>query len=195
MALSRAEQVLCYADLPDGVCEHAAGLQQLLGLYGYLSRPLIDGLVEFIGGRRVLEAFAGRGQLGALLRERGVDVRLTSLRQGHDGSAALGHVVEVEDLDVVSAVAKYQGWMDVLLVCWPVADSSLLRALPLLPPHAQIIFIGEVTDYTISPPFLGGCACDGFFDRVEEVADLPGGLVYPSRRCRDQLKIYRVAAQ
>lgn len=195
LRLSMPSKVLSYADLPDGPCQHSAEHQRSLGLYGYLSRPLVDGLVDFIGRRCVLEAFAGRGQLGALLCERGVDVKVTSLRQGHDASETLGHVVEVENLDVVRAVAKYQAWMDVLLVCWPVADSSLLRALPLLPPHAQIIFIGEVTDYSTEPAFLGGCACDVFFERVEEVPDLPPGLVYPAWRARDQLKVYRVRAQ
>lgn len=187
---TRIVRALSYADLPDGLCEHAAQFQAGEALYGYLSKPLIDDLSAFLAGRHVVEAFAGRGHLSALLRERGVEIRPTSLRSGHDCSGTLGHVLDVEDLSVAEAVTRYRDWMDVLLVCWPVADDSLRRALAYLPDGCLIVFIGEVTDYTRKPfAFLGGCANDGFFEAVEERHDLTSQLRYPTFR-QDQIKVY-----
>ncbi len=181
---------LAYADLPDGLCEKAAEYQSRAALYTYLSKPLIDSLTAFLAGRNVVEAYAGRGHLSALLREKGIAIRPTSLRSGHDASGTLGHVIVVEDLSVAEAVTRYRDWMDVLLVCWPVADDSLRRALAYLPEGCLIVFIGEVTDYTRKPfAFLGGCANDGFFEAVEERRDLTAQLRYPTFR-QDQIKVY-----
>lgn len=181
---ARIVRPLAYADLPDGLCKRAAHLQACEALYGYLSKPLIDDLAVFLAGRHVVEAFAGRGHLSALLRERGVEIRPTSLRSGHNASGTLGHVIEVEDLSVAEAVTRYRDWMDVLLVCWLVADDSLRRALAYLPDGCLIVFIGEVTDYTRKPfAFLG------VFEAVEERRDLTPQLRYPTFR-QDQLKVY-----
>lgn len=182
---------LRYADLPEGVCTEAANTQAREALYTYLSRPFIGDLAAFFAGRRVIEAYAGRGHLSALLREQGIDIRPTSLRRAHDGSDVLGHVIDVEELSVKAAVIEYRQWMDVLLVCWPTADEHLFQALPYLPADALIVFVGEVTDYDRQPPFLGGCASDAFFEAVEEVPEYRGAIRYPSRRC-DALKVYRV---
>jgi hypothetical protein len=176
--------------LPDGTCEKAVALQARQCLYGYLSRPLIDDLVAFCAGHRVLECYAGRGQLSALLAEQGVEVKATSLRQGHDASHSLGHVGDVEELSVTEAVAKYRDWLDILLVCWPTTDGGLERTVELLGEGARIVFIGEVTDYGRSPPFLGGCATDGFFEAVEEVPGTRGLIRYPTFR-QDVIRVYR----
>lgn len=160
-------------------------------LYGYLSKTLIDDLSGFLSNKRVLEVYAGRGHLSSLLAERGVEIKSTSLRQGHDFSADLGHVFNVEDLDVISAVVKYHDWLDVLLVCWPTTDLGLFKSLKWLTKDTPIVFIGEVTDYSRKPfPFLGGCATDEFFDAVVEMKEATRLIRYPTHRC-DQLKIYK----
>lgn len=182
---------LNYSDLPEGVCPGAANYQAGHALYTYLSRPFVDDLAAFLTGRRVVEAYAGRGHLSALLREKSVDIRPTSLRRAHDGSDVLGHVIEVEELSVKAAVIEYRQWMDVLLVCWPTADEHLCQALPYLPAGGLIVFVGEVTDHGRQPPFLGGCASDAFFEAVEEVPEYRSAIRYPSLRC-DVLKVYRV---
>ncbi|WOF81929.1 hypothetical protein P5704_024340 (plasmid) [Pseudomonas sp. FeN3W] len=180
-----------YEELPEGICSKSIDLQVSQRLYGYLSKTLIDDLSGFLSNKRVLEVYAGRGHLSSLLAERGVEIKSTSLRQGHDFSADLGHVFNVEDLDVISAVVKYHDWLDVLLVCWPTTDLGLFKSLKWLTKDTPIVFIGEVTDYSRKPfPFLGGCATDEFFDAVVEMKEATRLIRYPTHRC-DQLKIYK----
>lgn len=178
-----------YQDLPEGRCQGALERQLANNIYGYLSKPLIDDLATFFSGRNVLECYAGRGHLSALLHERGVSIRSTSLRQGHDGSNMSGHVFDVEDISITEAIAKYRDWMDALLVCWPTTDYGMQRAASLLPGWTPIVFIGEVTDYTQKPPFLGGCATDEFFNSVKEIKECINTIRYPTF-CQDKVKIY-----
>lgn len=178
-----------YKSLTRGASHQSAHVQGNQRIFGSLSKDLIDDLVEFCSGKNVLEAYAGRGHLSALLAEQGVAIKSTSLRQGHDGSEFLGHVFDVEELSVTEAVMKYGDWMDILIVCWPTTDTGMERVLPLLPKGVQIIFIGEITDYTCKPPFLGGCATDAFFEGVEEVEGF--SLRYPTIRM-DKLKVFKV---
>lgn len=179
-----------YEDLPDGASFDVGHDQRCQALYGYMSKPLIDSLAKLFEGKRVVEAYAGRGVLSSLLTEKGVNIRATSLRMGHDGSESLGHLMEVEDCSVIQAVSKYAVEMDYLLVCWPISDETLWRALAYLPEHVRIVFIGEVTDYNSTPRFLGGCASDQFFDSVVECEDLTAQLCYPTPR-QDKIKVYR----
>jgi len=80
--------------------------------------------------------------------------------------------------------------MDYLLVCWPLANETLWRSLAYLPEQVRIVFIGEITDYTSTPIFLGGCATDQFFESVVECEDLTAQLSYPTPR-HDAIKVYR----
>jgi hypothetical protein len=159
---------LLYKDLPNGLCEKAYFKQRGESIFTYISKPLVDGLCGILENKNVLEVYAGRGHLSALLHERGINIKSTSLRQGHDRSETLGHVFNVEDIDAVSAVEAYKDWMGALLVCWPTTDNGMFNLLKRLPKDVPIVFIGEVTDYTITPPFLGGCASDDFFHNVRE---------------------------
>lgn len=181
---------LRYQDLPSGLSRAAQERFAQEGLFGYLSQPLIDSLARLCEGKNVLECYAGRGHLSALLAEKGISVRATSLQQGHDRSATLGHVFDVEDLSVAKAIDRYREWMDVLLVCWPTTVPDLALSLPLLPKDTPIVFIGEVTDYACNPPFLGGCATDEFFDMVDEIPATEHGLCYPTFRV-DKIKVYQ----
>ena len=135
-----------YADLPSGLCEEAYLRQRGEQMFTYINKELIDGLAKVFEGKKVLEAYAGRGHVSALLSERGIDVKSTSLRQGHDRSESLGHVFDVEDMDVVTAVHTSKEWMDYLLVCWPTTDGGLYKALKILPKDVPIASVGEVTD-------------------------------------------------
>jgi hypothetical protein len=182
--------VLSFNDLPEGVCYDTAAAQRAGCLYAYLSKPLISSLATFLDGKNVLEVFAGRGHLSALLREQGIPVIATSLRSSHDGSDMLGHATEVEEISVIEAVSKYGSWMDILLVAWPTTTGEMHQALTTLRDDALIVFIGEVTDYSTSPPFLGGCATDAFFNAVEEVPEMTLKLRYPTPRV-DKIKVFR----
>lgn len=179
---------LTYADLPAGLDLDLRDLQRAAGNFTFYSRELIDSLVEHLTGKRVLEVFAGRGQMTALLRDQGIEVVATSIQNCHDRSEDLGYCVEVEQLGVGEAVQAYADWLDVILVGWPTTCPSLARAVRHIPARAEVVFIGEVTDWNCNPPFLGGCATDEFFAAVEEV---PGHqLRYPTYGC-DTIKVYR----
>lgn len=168
--------------------------EQEQGVFVTLTKTLISSLADFLKDKKVLECYAGRGHLSSLLKDQGVDIRPTSLQMGHDWSSDLGHVIPVECLSVAEAVSRYQDWMEVLLVSWPISDESLYRVLPQLPKGCLIVFIGEVTDYARLPfPFLGGCASDNFFDAVKELPELTAKLKYPTRR-QDQIKVYQYAS-
>ncbi|HBO5516211.1 TPA: hypothetical protein L4559_005139 [Pseudomonas aeruginosa] len=182
--------MLSFNDLPDAVCYDTAAKQRSDCLYTYLSKPLISSLASFLAGKNVLEVFAGRGHLSALLREQGTSVIATSLRSSHDGSDVLGHAIEVEEIGVIEAVSKYGSWIDILLVAWPTTTGEMHRALTSLRNDALIVFIGEVTDYSTSPPFLGGCATDAFFNAVEEVPEMTQKLRYPTPRL-DKIKVFK----
>jgi hypothetical protein len=182
--------MLAYEDLPTSACPEVADRQRDEALYVTLSKPLVDSLVKFLEGKKVLECYAGRGHLSALLQSKGIDIKPTSLQMGHDYSAEKGHVTEVELCSVMQAVQRYRDWMQVLLVTWPTTDDSMFRVLPHLPRGCPIIFIGEVTDYARKPfPFLGGCATDEFFAAVRELPELTQQLEYPTCR-QDTLKVF-----
>ncbi|AYG47718.1 hypothetical protein DV532_25850 (plasmid) [Pseudomonas sp. Leaf58] len=183
---------LTYDQLPVNALDTTAvDAQRSEALFITLSKTLIDSLARFFEGKRVLECYAGRGHLSALLQQQGINIKPTSLQMGHDQTAELGYVTEVEILSVLEAVNKYRDWMDVLLVAWPISDESLYRVLPELPAGCPIVFIGEVTDYTLQPfPFLGGCASDRFFDAVQEQPELTAQLKYPTRR-QDTIKVFQ----
>jgi len=178
-----------YAELPTEFSYEALEKQRRERIFTFLSKGLIDEFTRLFKGKNVLEAYAGRGHVSALLHEQGINVKSTSLRQGHDGSSALGHVFDVEDMDVVTAVHTYRDWMDCLLVCWPTTDPGLYKALNLLPLDVPIVFVGEVTDYSVSPPFLGGCATDEFFDNVHSNEEMTKELKYQPVG-HQQLKVF-----
>lgn len=181
-----------YHQIPDEVTHDGLRFHEKNALYAYLSKPLIDDLAVIFAGKRVLEVYAGRGYLSALLREKGVDIRATSLQQGHDGSQLLGYVHEVEPLDAESAIHHYSGECDFILTAWPTTDGGLARSLRYVNTNTLIVFIGEITDYNVSPAFLGGCATDEFFEGVVEIPEMTKRVRYPTPRM-DKLKVYRVA--
>lgn len=133
--------------------------------WGSFTAQFLDELTHWIDGKKVLEIFAGNGLLASKLAERDVDIKSTSLFRGHDGHDA-GMFYEVEELEASAAVVQYGKDRDVLLMSWPVAEETALKASLRWDFEKPIIFIGEVTDYDRG--HLGGCASDLFFDLTEE---------------------------
>jgi hypothetical protein len=133
------------------------------GTYWTPNTQFVDELAEFLGGKRVLEIFAGNGYLAGLLAARGVTIRATTRFSGHDAHER-GVYYDVEEMDALSAVHNYGPDHDVLLVCWPTVTPAVLYAAEHWGPDRDLIFVGEVTDY--SKGFLGGCATDEFYERM-----------------------------
>jgi hypothetical protein len=136
------------------------------GQFGNFDDHFCDELKTWIDGRRVLETFAGNGFLAAALAIRGVDIVSTSLFSGHD-CHHLGMHHDVVELDAAAAAERYGDERDILLMCWPTTvEATTLAALNW--GRKPIVFIGEVTDYSLGMGGLGGCATDLFFDVTEE---------------------------
>jgi hypothetical protein len=133
------------------------------GLYWEPKLKFIEELATFLKKRKVLEIFAGNGYLAGLLHARGVRVTATTRFASHDAHER-GLYHPVEELDAVTAVSVYGDKHDVLLISWPTVSPVVLHAVREWGPDKDIVFIGEVTDY--SKGHLGGCATDAFFERV-----------------------------
>lgn len=145
------------------------GLGMVPGCFWRPSYAFLDELVATIGERRVLEVFSGNGYLAAHLAARGVQIRATSRRAGHDAHEQ-GFYCDVEEMDAVQAVQTYGADAEVLLMCWPTTTPAAWRAALAWGAEKDIIFIGEVTDY--AKGHLGGCATDEFFEDVRFVCRL-----------------------
>jgi hypothetical protein len=160
---------------------------QVAPVRGNFWRPnpaFIHELALHLQGQRVLEIFAGNGCLAAWLTSCGVHVTPTSLFTGHD-SHELGLYSPVEELDATRAVLKHGRSHDVLLICWPTVTRDVLAAALLWGEDKDIVFLGEMTDY--SKNFLGGCATDEFFEAVREVqrfTSYRGNLLEVAMVCR-----------
>lgn len=132
---------------------------------------LIDCLVEFIGERRVLEVFAGWGDVGKALSQRGIQVKSTGVyMESYDGTAQ--KVPEhVESIDAVSACIKYRDDYDVLLAAWPIADDTLLHCA--LEWNKPVICIGELWHrhpLNVHASY-SGTASDAYFENVVDVVE------------------------
>lgn len=135
-----------------------------------ITDELVDCLVEFIGNRRVLEVFAGWGDLGVALSQRGIHVKSTSVyMSSYDGRVSAMPEC-VESLDAVSACIKYRDDYDVLLAAWPIADDTLLHCA--LEWNKPIICIGELwREHPLNVHAnYSGTASDAYFENVVDIA-------------------------
>jgi len=123
----------------------------------------VNELADFLKDKRVLEVFAGNGYLAGHLHARGIDITATTRFAGHDGHER-GLYYPVVEMEACEAVFKHGDAHDVLLMCWPTTTPAAVMAAALWGSEKDIVYIGEVTDYSKNQ--LGGCATDEFFKRV-----------------------------
>jgi hypothetical protein len=151
------QKLPCLA-LPDGY-------EKLRATYWRPNPGFLAELANYLQGRKVLEIFAGNGHLAGHLSARGVSITATSVYSAHDlHEAGLYH--PVTEMDAIDAVAELGDDHDVLLVCWPTTTGAVFRAAEQWGTEKDIVFIGEVTDYTRG--LLGGCATDRFFEHITQ---------------------------
>jgi hypothetical protein len=129
-------------------------------------------LAQWIGKRKVLEIMAGKGWLAKALSEQGVDIIATDNgswfhRKNSHHHSTFPDVFLVEKLNALSAIKRYGGERDLLLVSWPYMDKDIFYAAKLwdsISGGGGIIYIGEGK---------GGCtACDEFFAHFSEYEDV-----------------------
>lgn len=165
--------------LPMPACVH-----WVLGSYWRPNPAFVSELAGFFHGKSVLEIFAGNGYLAGLMTERGVQVTATSILTGHDAhEAGVYHPIRV--LSALDAVARHGATHDVLLVCWPTVTEAVLHAVKAWGPDKDIVFIGEITDY--SKGHLGGCATDDFFEAItftQKFKSYAGNMLEAAGVCR-----------
>ena len=157
---------------------------QIPGAYWRYRPEFVTELSSLLQGRRVLEIFAGNGFLAAHLNAHGVAVTATSEFSSHDGHF-LGLYHPVQELHAVQAVRAFRDTHDVLLICWPTVTPVVLRAVMEWGSNKDILFIGEVTDY--SKNHLGGCATDEFFEAIQvthELSEYRGNMLEKAMVCR-----------
>lgn len=140
--------------------------QEVPGIFWIPSSAFVTELSDYLESKSVLEVFAGNGLLAGHLASNGVHVTATSILSSMDGHER-GVYHPVENLKASTAVEKYGLTHDVLLMCWATVTMDALRAAEAWGPGRNIVFIGEVTDYTKN--HLGGCATDEFFEAIEVV--------------------------
>jgi len=143
--------------------ELPVGCSEVPGNWWKPNKAFVDELAQFLQGKRVLEIFAGNGYLAGHLHARGIDITATTQFTGHDGHE-YGLYHPVVEMEACEAVVRHQDSHDVLLVCWPTTTPAALLAAALWGRDKDIVYIGEVTDY--SKHQLGGCATDEFFEHV-----------------------------
>ena len=153
-----------YPDLPgfDGIWDFECR-QRYCAKYGFvlLSKELIDALVEYLHGKKVLSVMSGSGYLEKHLKDNGIDIIATdnynwaNFRPEYFNDAKENGV---EDMDAVEAVNKYGDWADIILLCWPpYMDDGAYNVLMEMRNHPDTIMLYEGED-------IGGCtANDEFF--------------------------------
>lgn len=156
------------------------------GTYWHPTADFVAELADYLSGKRLLEVFAGNGLLAGYLDAAGVDVTATSILSGMDAHSQ-GLYFPVENIKATAAVSKYGLTHDVLLMCWPTVTLDALHAANAWGQGRDIVFIGEVTDY--SKNHLGGCATDEFFEAVTLVHAFSD---YSSRNMMEHAYVYQL---
>lgn len=133
-------------------------LEESYGMWAYISAPFINDLARFLSHKPVLEIMAGNGYISRGLRAKGQTVFTTdSLDWTKENETGRHLVTEVEKLDALSAIEKYQGQVDFVIMSWspdgvPI-DIEVLEKLRSLPKQPLLICIGEKNGATNSHAF------------------------------------------
>jgi len=117
----------------------------------------IEQIVKAIGNEKVLEICSGEGILAKELKDTyNVDIITTDICE--DSRYGFNYSNDIEKIDAVSAVKKYQDINTILAVWVPYDDSFMVDVLKAMKPDQRLIFVGE--NY-------GGCnATDEFFETI-----------------------------
>lgn len=132
----------------------------VLGLFANITDEFCDDLAMKLKGKKVLEIFGGNGFLAKELSDRGVEIKSTSILSSMDGHEYKLYF-DVENIEATKAVLKYGKEYDVLLMAFPVADTSAVKAVAIWGEKKDVIYIGERTEsHPQCHGFFAGCASD-----------------------------------
>ncbi|WP_353989941.1 SAM-dependent methyltransferase [Pediococcus argentinicus] len=133
-------------------------LEDTYGMWAYISAPFINDLSKYIDGEPTLEIMAGNGYISKGLRAHDQNVIATdSLEWQKENQTGRHLVTDVEKLDALAALDKYQNQVQYVIMSWspdgvPI-DQEVLATMREKLPDATLICIGEQNGATNTSDF------------------------------------------
>lgn len=114
-----------------------------------ITQEVLEEMIEYFRGKRILEVAAGSGYISSLLQNEGIDIKPTDTFDWANGkgfyTAWKEMFTEVEKLDGLKAIDKYGDEYKVVLLSWPMYDNpfgyNVLRKC--LEKDLTLVYIGE----------------------------------------------------
>lgn len=133
-------------------------LESEYGMWAYISAPFAKDFAKYIGDDSALEIMAGNGNISKGLTDLGVKVFPTdSLEWVNENQTGKHQLIDVEKLDALSAIAKYQDQVKYIIMSWSpdkqTIDVDVLNAIRKAYNDLELIVIGEKNGATDSKEF------------------------------------------
>lgn len=133
-------------------------LEEQYGMWAYISAPLVADIADYVGDSAVLEVMAGNGYISKGLKDLHKTVYTTdSLAWTTENQTGKHQVTDVEKLDAIAAIQKYQDQVDYVIMSWspdglPI-DQEILATLRQSARPLKLIVLGEKNGATNSKQF------------------------------------------
>lgn len=133
-------------------------LEDHYGMWAYISAPFVQDISKYVKDKKVLEVMAGNGYISKGLKNLGTTVYPTdSLAWTSENQTGKKPVIDVEPLDALAAIEKYQDTVDYVIMSWspdgdPI-DQQILEAIRKADHKLQLIVIGEKDGATNTTDF------------------------------------------
>ena len=133
-------------------------LESEYGMWAYVSAPFAKDLAKYIGNDSALEIMAGNGYISKGLSDLGVKVYPTdSLEWVKENQTGKHQLIDVEKLDALTAIDKYQDQVKYVIMSWSpdkqTIDVDVLNAIRKADNDLELIVIGEKNGATDSKEF------------------------------------------
>ncbi|MCV3741026.1 SAM-dependent methyltransferase [Lentilactobacillus hilgardii] len=133
-------------------------LEEQYGMWAYISGPFVKSLAAYIDHEAVLEIMAGNGYISKGLQDLNVKAYPTdSLEWLSENQTGKHQVTQIEKLDAVSAIEKYQDKVKYVIMSWAPdkgsVDLDVLNAIRKADHDLKLIVIGERNGATDSKAF------------------------------------------
>jgi hypothetical protein len=133
-------------------------LESEYGMWAYISAPFVKDLADYIRPGAALEIMTGNGYISKGLQDLGIQVYPTdSFAWTTENQTGKHPVTDIEQLDALAAIAKYQDQVNVVIMSWSPDKSSIdqevLKAIRKNHNQLKLIVIGEKNGATNSKQF------------------------------------------
>lgn len=133
-------------------------LEEQYGMWAYISGPFVKSLAAYIDHEAVLEIMAGNGYISKGLQDLNDKAYPTdSLEWLSENQTGKHQVTQIEKLDAVSAIEKYQDKVKYVIMSWAPdkgsVDLDVLNAIRKADHDLKLIVIGERNGATDSKAF------------------------------------------